>query len=86
VSGKRKLGLIEVAWRSYLNEVLPGEAGETQRRETRRAFFAGARAFFACSHAIVSDDKEPTEADLAGYGALVDELDAFSAAIERGDA
>lgn len=32
---------IESGWLSYEAEVLPPDAGETQRVETRRAFFAG---------------------------------------------
>jgi hypothetical protein len=39
-------GSIGEAWASYLAAVIPAGAGETQREESKRAFYAGAAAMF----------------------------------------
>lgn len=50
---------IAAFWESYLSQVIPPEASESQRRETRRAFYAGAGAVFSV---IVSGIDQSTEA------------------------
>lgn len=39
---RKTLGLIEVSWQTYLEKVVPENACDIQRRECKRAFFAGA--------------------------------------------
>lgn len=75
---------LAAAWLSY-DALLPATAGETQRRETRRAFYAGAQALLgiACN-AIVVDEKEPTDEELQVLPRLQLELEAFAIDIERG--
>jgi hypothetical protein len=44
------------AWASYEREVIPDTAGATQRKESRRAFYAGASAMFRLVGGVGIDD------------------------------
>jgi hypothetical protein len=46
---------IDVQWQSYLQDVVPKTAFETQIRETRRAFYAGAAALMTVYEAISTE-------------------------------
>jgi hypothetical protein len=43
-NAQRKVGRVELAWDGYRRRVVPEDAGETQIRETRWAFFGGVAA------------------------------------------
>lgn len=65
-------------WRSYLEQVVPGDASEVQRVETKRAFFAGALAVWTVlmsdlNHGTPNDTPE----DLRLMDAIQAELVAF---------
>lgn len=64
-------------WAKYERAVLPREASAVQREETKRGFYAGARALFTLME-HVSLDKEPTADDIANLDALNEELNAFA--------
>jgi hypothetical protein len=71
-------------WDSYQRDVLPASAGETQRTETRRAFYAGAVMMWSSIHAASRDaGPEATAADLARMTALAKEIDDWCAALAR---
>lgn len=71
-------------WQSYRHEVLPPEAGESQIRETRRAFYGGAQALLSAIMAGLDQGSEPTEADLSRMDTIVAELRDFNRSIEDG--
>jgi len=69
---------------SYQEKVIPREASETQVRETRLAFYAGASAMFAILEVIGTDRVSEAE----GEQILMDaaqELRAFSESVVKGD-
>lgn len=52
-------GLIEKGWRSYRDQVVPNGAPPVQLQETRRAFFAGAKALLS----VLTNDVTPLSDD-----------------------
>lgn len=77
---------IAEAWQIYDTRVLPDVAGEVQRKETRRAFYAGAMVLLDIMMAGVSDDPEFTEADQALGDRIQAELAQFSDDLQTGKA
>ena len=73
VSGK----IIEAAWHSYAESVLPAKAPPVQFVECRRAFYAGANALFGGLMTILDPGDEPTEADLDRMREIQSELEGF---------
>jgi len=73
-------------WQSYADHVLPPNAGDTQRRETRRAFYAGAHALFAGIVNGLTEGPEPQEEDLRALDDLRDEFEAFARDLAAGKA
>ena len=75
---------IQEAWQSYEQKLLVG-VSETQRTETRRAFYAGAGTTF---HALVSNvkggDEEPTAEELAVADDLNTEIVEWMDGLARG--
>jgi hypothetical protein len=66
---------------------MPLDAPAIQALECRRAFYAGARAFFASMLAAASDaGLEATEGDLRRVDELAAELKAFAASVKEGRA
>lgn len=72
-------------WASY-EVILLAEAGEVQRRETRRAFYAGAQALLVVMTSGLSDHAETTESDEALMASVDAELKQFVRDIEEGRA
>ncbi len=66
--------LIEAGWQSYLEQVVPKDAGETQRRETELAFYAGAKHLFDAVLTVLDPGSEPTEQDLRVMESIMVEL------------
>jgi len=56
--------LIAEHWNNYARMVLPKNCPTVQRVECRRAFYAGAYAFFQATMAALDPDKEVTEEDM----------------------
>ena len=64
-------------WESYENEIMHPEAGEIQRFETKKAFYAGAAAMFQALNLGLDASQEPTQEDLDHVDHLLDELSDF---------
>ena len=71
-------------WSSYEARVLPKNAGDVQRIETRRAFYAGAGAFLACMQGNLEAGPEATDGDVENLDTLVKELETFAHQVKGG--
>jgi hypothetical protein len=76
--------LIEEAWLSYRNAVIPAAAGATQLIETRRAFYAGACGLLQTVLKILEPGQEATAADVRTVGLIAAELRRFNDAVKAG--
>jgi hypothetical protein len=77
------VNLIRDAWQSYDRDVVPREAGESQRLETRRAFYAGAMTVLLITTKLGED--AVSEADgVKTLDAIHREMEQFRAGIGRG--
>ncbi len=76
---------IELMWHSY-RQMIPAEASLSQHIETRRAFYAGAKALQSIMLNQTSDEPEMTEADERLIEGLDAELQAFADEIKAGRA
>ncbi len=74
---------IEAQWQSYMKDVVPKEAGATQIRETRRAFFAGAEAMMNICQAVGTEHVSEAEGAQIMEGAY-QELQRFCAGVREG--
>jgi hypothetical protein len=73
-------------WESFAALVLPADAGDVQRQETRRAFYAGAQALLGLMmHGLEATD-EVTDDDVASLTRLQEELAAFVRDVKEGRA
>lgn len=69
---------LEAEWQSYRAVAVPFDAEKVQLQETKKAFFAGAWAFFNLQLKVYEKDKqEPTEADMQVLRELQDEMVTF---------
>lgn len=57
-----KLKSIEEEWQGYSDMIFRGEVSDTQREETKKAFFAGAWAIFAATEFMGTDDVTESQA------------------------
>jgi hypothetical protein len=78
--------IMDAAWRSYSEAVIPADAPDVQRVESRRAFYAGAQAAMAGLLSFLDPGEEPTQADLDRMTALTKELDDFARHVRQGRA
>lgn len=78
--------LLAQQWCSYLEQVLPGGASPVQAIETRRAFYAGARAMMSVVFCNLSGADETTAEDLAVMESLQAELEEFVRDVAEGRA
>jgi hypothetical protein len=69
---------IAAQWESYRKNVIPPGAPEVQVTECRRAFLAGAAAFFNEIQNVLSPSTDVTDADVAQLDGLVQELRAMA--------
>jgi hypothetical protein len=69
------------AWASYAAEVIPATAPVVQRVETRRGFYAGAKALMRVVLNVTSDGPDMTDEDLVKMDALESEIEAFMAEV-----
>ena len=70
-------GVIATAWQSYLASVIPPDASDVQKLESRLAFYAGAAALWKGLMTVLESGAEPTEADLALMESIQTELTDF---------
>ena len=73
-------------WASFEREVIAAGAPSIQRKEMRRAFYAGGQALLAIMHDETGPEEEPTNDDLLILDDLVAELQAFAADVRAGRA
>ena len=78
--------IVEREWKDWEAAVMPSNAGPNQRREMRRAFYAGASMLFFALKRIMDADREPTDADLKKMNDIYLELEAFKNKVVRGEA
>jgi hypothetical protein len=79
-------GYIESLWQDFERDVMPKDAGETQRRESRRCFYAGAQSLLTFLMIGLDPGADPTDTDLAKMDDISAELHAFSRAVLEGRA
>lgn len=73
-------------WDQFARAVLPVKTPPDQRREMRRAFYAGAQAILFRVIAAFAPDTEPTTEDVQIMEDLNQELIDFSKDVEKGRA
>jgi len=76
---------LDRAWRSFSERVIPAGAPTVQRMEMRRAFYAGAQAWFGIIFCL-DPGEEATDRDMAKIGYIEEELAAFCADVLAGRA
>jgi hypothetical protein len=79
-----KLPLMQ-AWESYERDVMPRDAGQDQRVETRRAFYAGAKAVLQMALQIGEDSVSEAQGVIL-LETLKRECEAFVDLIRKGKA
>lgn len=79
-------GVVNTAWRSFAERVLPADAIPIQRQEMRKAFYGGAAMLLHSIVAFLDPGTEPTDRDLEKMDKLQRELDAFGKAVREGKA
>jgi hypothetical protein len=74
---------IRKAWESFERDVVPADAGFTQRREMKRSFYAGAHAML---HMVVhvGDDDVTEDNGVEVIKRLMNESDAFAFLVRKG--
>jgi hypothetical protein len=75
---------LKEAWLSYRNAVMPGNAPSAQIIECRRAFYAGAQAFFTATMRHLEPGTEETDNDMAFMAGLDAELQEFNEQVKKG--
>jgi hypothetical protein len=78
--------LIETQWHEFRRRVMPKDAGDVQLIEMRRAFFAGAWAYYALVMNVLDVGEEATARDLEIMAALDAEMREFAERVKRGEA
>lgn len=81
-----KRQLMAEQWDEFSGKVLPKPCSEIQKREMRRAFYAGAQSILFRVIQSFAPETEPTEEDLQIMEDLHDELQNFAKAIGEGKA
>lgn len=78
---KGKAQTVEEMWQGFARVTLPKGVSDTQRREMRLAFYAGATDLFAHIIHMMDPGVEATDADLVKMDALNTELRAYAKAV-----
>lgn len=81
-----KRQLMAEEWDKYARGVLPVGAPLVQKRETRRAFYAGAQSILFRVIQSFAPETKPTPADLQIMEDLHEELQDFAAQVKSGRA
>lgn len=85
--GKRpRIGLVEKGWRLYAEHALPANAPAIQKRETKRAFYAGAGLIFENLTNAVGPEDVSEDAGVEIMVAVDAEVRAFLEDVKRGRA
>jgi len=81
-----RTNLMAKQWDTFEKAYLPKDAPAVQRREMRRAFYAGAQGVLFGVIASLTNGAEPTAEDLAVMDGLQRELSDFARMVEGGRA
>ena len=81
-----KRRLMAEQWDQFARAVLPKRCPDIQRKEMRRAFYAGAQAIMFGVIANLAPDHEPTQEDLDMMTELQNELNEFAQLVKEGRA
>lgn len=73
---------IERSWDGY-RKLLPADASETQVRETKQAFYAGAAIIFTGMIHMMDGGDEPTDGDMRRMMEIQLEIDAFGQQLDK---
>lgn len=76
--------LLAEQWDRFARIVLPPGCSATQRREMRRAFYAGAEGMFRAAFVNLDPEKEPTDSDLAMLAGIQEEICDFAEKVKQG--
>lgn len=76
--------LMAEQWDQFARGVLAPDAPAIQRKEMRRAFYAGAQSILFRVIEAFAPESEPTEADLQVMTDLHEELQDFAKLVKRG--
>jgi len=79
-----KRQLMAEQWNQFSRSVLPLATSPLQRREMRRAFYAGAQAILFRVIAALGTESEPTAEDLRIMQDVSDELEEFARQVKAG--
>lgn len=82
----KRLLTLAASWASLEAETFNAETSPLQRREMRRAFYAGALGFFEILISDLDPGDEPTDKDMNKVDNLQAELVRFAEALDRGEA
>jgi hypothetical protein len=77
---------LDAAWRSLAEMAIPLDAPDRQRQEMRRAFYAGAQAFFVALLQDLDPCKGVTGADESRLQSISDEINGFARDVIAGRA
>lgn len=80
------IGLVEQEWREFESHTIPPRAGDPQRKDMRRAFYAGAFAILQRTAHALSEGDAMTPADDAIMEGVAKEFDDFADAVKAGRA
>jgi hypothetical protein len=69
--------MIAKAWDAFAARVMPPNVSDIQRREMKRAFYAGAAVLLEIQLQVLEPGTEPTQKDLAVMDRIAAELKAF---------
>lgn len=81
-----KRQLMAEQWDQFARTVMPKDAPQDQRREMRRAFYAGAQSILFRVIESFAPESEPTAEDLQIMEDLHNELQEFGKLIQQGRA
>jgi len=84
VSVKRQL--VNEEWNEFARRVLPPDCSSIQKRESRRAFYAGAWAVMIKISESISHESEPTDEDLSLMDDVHAEMEKFALDVLEGRA
>jgi hypothetical protein len=78
--------LVGEQWDQFCRAVMPENAPLAQRREMRRAFYAGAQCILFSMIDKLAPGNDPTDADLAMMSGIQRELSDFADLVKNGRA
>lgn len=78
--------LMAEQWDQFARAALPINAPADQKREMRRAFYAGGQGIYYAVMRMMSPDADATDDDVAVLGDLLQELSDFADKVKRGEA